>query len=146
MGQLEIGFELVDAPEEIQKMVAPSPKIGVPREMGKIDWDTAVSITTKIKDKDREVQVARELSQKPIYRRDAREVISRVAKEPEKLVSAVVREVIETPYEMPFRLTHMQPIIDGVKTQTSRTGIADPKYKTRRYRTRCRLGAAFCSP
>ncbi len=122
-------LQLVDAPIEIQKMVAPTPKIGVPREMGKIDWDTAVSITRRIENKERQVQVAKELSQKPIYRREARKVIARAAKEPERSVSSLIKEVVETPYEMPFRLSHMKPILDGAKIQTSRKGLADPKIK-----------------
>jgi ParB/RepB/Spo0J family partition protein len=122
-------LQLVDAPMEIQKMVAPTPKIGVPRETGKIDWDTAVSITRRISDEQRQIQIARELASKPIYRRQAREVIARAANEPEKPIVTVVKEVIETPFELPFRLSHMNPILDGTKTQTSRKGLPDPKVK-----------------
>lgn len=122
-------LQLVEAPIEIQKMVAPSPKIGVPRETGKIDWDTAVSITRRIDSKERQVEVAKEIARKPIYRREAREVISRAAKEPEKPVETLIREVIETPYELPFRISHMEPILNGTKTQTSRRGIPDPKVR-----------------
>jgi ParB family chromosome partitioning protein len=122
-------LQLVDAPIEIQKMVAPTPKIGVPRETGKIDWDTAVSITRRISDEKRQIQIAKEIASKPIYRRQAREVISRAAKEPEKPIVTLVKEVIETPFELPFRLSHMNPILDGTKTQTSRKGIPDPKIK-----------------
>jgi ParB/RepB/Spo0J family partition protein len=120
-------LQLVEAPLEIQKMVAPTPKIGVPRETGRIDWDTAVSITRRIDSRERQIEVAKEIASKPIYRREAREVISRAAKEPEKSVEALIREVIETPYELPFRISHMDPILNGTKTQTSRKGIPDPK-------------------
>jgi ParB family chromosome partitioning protein len=122
-------LQLVDAPIEIQKMVAPTPKIGVPREKGKIDWDTAVSITRRISDEKRQIQIAKEIASKPIYRRQAREVISRAAKEPEKPIVTLVKEVVETPFELPFRLSHMNPILNGTKTQTSRKGIPDPKIK-----------------
>lgn len=122
-------FQLVEAPLEIQKMVAPTPKLGVPREMGKIDWDTAVTITRRIESKERQVEVAKEIASKPIFRREAREVIARAAKEPEKSVKQLIKDIIETPYELPFRLSHMQPILDGVKTQTTRKGIPDPKIK-----------------
>jgi len=122
-------LQLVEAPLELQQMVAPTPKLGVPREPGKIDWDTAVSITRRINDRDRQVEVAREIAGRPVYRREAREVISRAAKEPEKPVKTLIREVVETPYELPFRLSHMEPILKGKKTQTSRKGIPDPKVK-----------------
>jgi len=122
-------LQLTSAPMEIQRMVAPAQKIGVPRAKGKIDYDTAVTITRRVKEPERQIEVAREIAKRPIYRRTAREVIARVSKEPEKPVEEVIREVVETPYEMPFRLSHMEPILKGIKTQTSRKGIRDPKIK-----------------
>lgn len=122
-------FQLVDAPLEIQKMVAPTLKLGVPREVGKIDWDTAVTITRRIESKERQIEVAKEIASKPIYRREAREVIARAAIEPEKSVGQLIKEIAETPYELPFRLSHMQPILNGGKTQTTRKSIPDPKVK-----------------
>jgi ParB family chromosome partitioning protein len=122
-------LQLIEAPLEIQKMVAPAPKLGTPRETGKIDWDTAVSITRRIRDKERQVEVAREIASKPIYGREAREVITRAAKDPQKPVEELIKEVAETPFELPFRLSHMEPILKNLKTQTSRRGIPDPKVK-----------------
>jgi ParB family chromosome partitioning protein len=120
-------LELVDAPRELQTMIAPAAKIGVPREQGKIDWDTAVTITRQIKEPNKQVTLAKEIAKRPIYRRQAREVISKAAKEPEKPLQQIFKEVVEAPYEMPFRLTHMKPILEGKKVQTSRRGIPDPK-------------------
>lgn len=122
-------LHLVEAPIELQRMVAPAPKIGVPRESGKIDWDTAVTITRRIKEPGRQVEIAREIANRAIYRREAREVINRAAREPEKPITEVIRSVVETPFELPFRMAHMKPILDGVKTQTSRKGIPDPRIK-----------------
>jgi ParB family chromosome partitioning protein len=122
-------LELVEAPKELQKMVAPAAKIGVPREQGKIDWDTAVTITRQIEQPDRQVSIAREIAKRPIYRRQAREVISKAAKQPYKPIDQIFKEVVEAPYEMPFRLVHMKPILDGTKIQTSRKGIPDPRIK-----------------
>jgi ParB/RepB/Spo0J family partition protein len=122
-------LKLTDAPAELQKMVAPTPKLGVPRERGKIDWDTAVSIARRVKDKGRQVEIAKAIASNPIYGRDARKVIARVVREPQKPVKTVVQEVMDTPFSLPFRLSHMQPIIDGSKMQTSRKGIPDPKVK-----------------
>jgi ParB family chromosome partitioning protein len=120
-------LELVEAPKELQAMVAPATKIGVPREQGKIDWDTAVTITKQIEEPERQVTIAKEIARRPIYRRQAREVISKAAKEPNKPIQLIFKEVIEAPYEMPFRLVHMKPILEGTKIQTSRKGILDPK-------------------
>lgn len=122
-------LQLVSAPSEIQRMIAPAQKIGVPRAKGKLDYDTAVSITNRIKEPERQIEVAREIAKRPIYRRTAREVIARVAKEVEKPVEEVIREVVEAPYEMPFRLKHMKRILEGIKIQTSRKAIPDPKVK-----------------
>jgi len=122
-------LQLASAPIEIQRMVSPAEKVGVPRAKGKIDYDTAVTITRRIKEPERQIEVAREIAKRPIYRRTARQVIARVAKEPEKRVEEVIKEVVEAPYGMPFRLSHMAPILKGVKTQTSRKGIPDPKVK-----------------
>ena len=122
-------FQLVQAPKELQKMIAPSPKIGVPRKEGKIDWDTALTITRQIKEPKKQVEVAREIARRPVFRREAREVIARVSKQPEKPVSEVIKEVVEAPYELPFRLDHMEPILKDIKKQTSRKGIPDPKVK-----------------
>jgi ParB family chromosome partitioning protein len=120
-------LELVNAPRELQTMIAPAAKIGVPREQGKIDWDTAVTITRQIKDPSKQVSIAKEIAERPIYRRQAREVISKAAKEPEKPIRQIFKEVVEAPYEMPFRLAHMQPILENKKIQTSRKGLPDPK-------------------
>lgn len=122
-------LELVEAPKELQTMIAPAAKIGVPREQGKIDWDTAVTITRQIKEPERQVSIAKEIAQRPIYRREAREVISKAAREPEKPIEQIFKEVAEIPYEMPFRLVHMKPILEGTKIQTTRKGIPDPKVK-----------------
>jgi len=122
-------LQLVTAPKEIQRMIAPAEKIGVPRAKGKIDYDTAVTITRRIREPERQIEVAHEIAKRPIYRRTAREVIARVAKEPEKPVEEVIREVVEAPYELPFRLAHMEPILKGIKTQTTRKGIPDAKVK-----------------
>lgn len=122
-------LELVKAPRELQSMIAPTRKIGVPRERGKIDYDTAVTITRRIKEPDRQITMAKEIARRPIYRRQARQAISKAAKEPDKPIQQILEEVVEAPYSMPFRLAHMKPILDGIKVQTSRKGIPDPRVK-----------------
>ena len=128
-GTINSWLQLVTAPKEIQIMIAPAAKVGVPRPKGKIDYDTAVTITRQIRNPERQIKVAHEIAKRPIYRRVARKVITKVAKEPEKPVEMIIKEIIETPYEMPFRLSHMKPILKGVKIQTSRKGIPDQKVK-----------------
>ena len=122
-------LELVEAPKELQMMIAPATKIGVPREQGKIDWDTAVTITRQIDEPERQMLVAKEIAKRPIYRREARRVISIAANKPEKPIEQIFKEVMEAPYELPFRLAHMEPILKETKTQTSRKGIPNPKIK-----------------
>jgi len=122
-------LQLVSAPVELQKMIAPAEKIGIPRQKGKIDWDTAVTITRSIKEPERQIEVAESISKRPIYRRVARKVIQEAAKRPETSVREIMKEIVEAPYELPFRLKHMTPILEKVKTQTSRKGIPDPKIK-----------------
>jgi len=122
-------LKLVQAPKELQRMIAPSQKIGVPRQKGKIDWDTAVTITRRIKEPEKQVEVAREIAKRPVFRRQAREVIARISKQPDRPISEVIKEVVEAPFELPFRLDHMDPILKSIKTQTSRKGIPSPKVR-----------------
>ena len=122
-------LRLTEAPEEIQRMVAPSPPISKTIRRGKIDWKTAVTITQRIKDPQRQIEVAKELAEKTTPSREVRTVIREAAREPTRPVREIVKEIMEKPYELPFRLSHMKPILDGVKIQTSRTGIPDPKVK-----------------
>lgn len=122
-------LRLVEAPEELQRMVAPAEPMSRSMPEGKIDWKTAVTITQRVKEPERQIEVARELARKPALRRESRKIIKKVAKEPEKPVDEIVREIEEEPYELPFRLNHMEPILKGTKTQTSRKGIPDPKVK-----------------
>lgn len=115
-------------PEEAQQFIAPST---ISREIpdGKIDYLTAVRVGRTVKEPKRKIEVIRKLSEKRLPSKAKIEVIRKIAKEPKKPVDEVIKEVIETPYELPFRLNHMKPILDGIKTQTSRKGIPDPKLK-----------------
>lgn len=122
-------LRLTEAPEEIQRMVAPSEPISKTVPKGKIDWKTAVTITQRIKEPQRQIEVAKELAEKTTPSREVRTVIREVAREPSRPVKEIVKEIVEKPYRLPFRLSHMKSILDGVKIQTSRTGIPDPKVK-----------------
>jgi ParB family chromosome partitioning protein len=114
-------------PEEVQKLVAPREFHRVPD--GRIDYQTALHVTERIKEPEKQVQLAKKIAERRIPQREANRIITQVAAKPEKTVEEVFTQIMEEPYDLPFRLAHMQPILNGTKTQTSRTGIPDPKVK-----------------
>ena len=115
-------------PQEVQTYVAPS-TISKEVPEGKIDYLTAVKVGRSVKEPKRRVEVIKKLAERRLPVRERSQVIEKVSREPERSIEEVIEEVAETPYELPFRLAHMKPILDGIKTQTSRTGIPDPKVK-----------------
>lgn len=74
----------------------------------------------KIKDKPRQVEIIQKIATKQIPQRMAKEVIKKASEQPQRSVESVVREVFETPAELPFRFAHVGMILHGKKTQTSR--------------------------
>jgi ParB family transcriptional regulator, chromosome partitioning protein len=121
-------LELAQAPGELQKLVEPTGKSGVPRRRGTIDSDTALSITRKIKAPERQVAVARALANARIYRRAARKVVKEASLHPSKSVDNIVAEVLQEAPSIPFLPEHAALILDRVKTQTSRKGT-DPRIR-----------------
>ncbi len=122
-------LKLTEAPEEIRKIVAPTEKAGVPRELGKLDYSTALTITRQIEEPTRQIEVAKEIAGKPVHGRKAREVIARAAKQPGRPVERILKEVIEEPCELLFTAAEKNNILEGSKTQTARTSAPDPKVK-----------------
>jgi len=122
-------LRLAKAPDELQKIIAPVEKAGVPREEGKLDYATAVAITRQIEEPERQVEVAKEIAKSPLYRQKAKQVVTIAAKEPERPIEEVVKEVAETPAELSFRLDSVQPILNGTKTQITKKGVPDSKIK-----------------
>lgn len=122
-------LRLTEAPEELQKLVAPTGKAGISRELGKIDYSTAAAITRQITEPERQVEVAREIAQKPVYGREAREVVKKMAKEPKKSIEEAIKEVIEAPAELTFGLAQAEPVLKGVKTQITQKNTPDSKIK-----------------
>jgi ParB family chromosome partitioning protein len=121
---------LTKAPKELQKIIAPAEKAGVPREEGKLDYSTAVAITRQIEEPERQVEVAKEIAKSPLHREKAKQVVTIAAKERERPVEEVIKEVAEAPYELSFRLDSVQPILKGIKTQITKKVVPDPKVKT----------------
>jgi ParB family chromosome partitioning protein len=117
-------LRLAEAPEELQKLVASQEKAGTPRELGKIDYTTAATIVRQIETPEKQVEIAKEIAAKPLPSKKAREVVKKLAKEPEKPIEEVIKEVVEAPPEYAFDFAHVEPILDGTKTQhTTRTAL-----------------------
>jgi ParB family chromosome partitioning protein len=122
-------LKLTKAPAEIQKMITSPEKAGVPRELGKLDYSTALTITRQIEEPTRQVQVAQEIASKPVHGRKARQVIVKAAEEPEKTVEEIMEEISAEPCELTFTAADKEPILKGLQTQTTRTTPPDPKIK-----------------
>jgi len=115
-------------PQEAQRYVAPSTISGEVPE-GKIDYQTAVKVGRSVEEPEKRVEVIKKLAEKRLPVKERAEVIKKVALEPEKPIEDVIEEVAEAPYEMRFTTDDKKLLIDGVKTQTSRTDMPDPKVK-----------------
>ena len=124
---VKIWIRTLGLPEEVQKLVAPRETHRVPE--GRIDYQTALHVVERIKEPEKQVETAREIAERHIPQRRAQRIIREVAKEPEKSVEEVITKIVEEPYNLPFRLSHMDLILKGSKIQTSRKGIPDPKIK-----------------
>jgi ParB family chromosome partitioning protein len=114
-----------DLSPTLQRMVASAPERGEELPKGKITSEVAVNIARKIPEREKQVELAKAIAERRIPTGAAREVLRKVAREPEKPVERVIKEVTETPPEIPFRLRHAEMIKKGVKTQTSRKGLPD---------------------
>ena len=124
-------LKLTEAPEELQRMIAPAEKAGVPRELGKIDYSTAAAIARQIQQPERQIEVAKEIAQKPVYGKEAREVVKKAAKEPGKPAGEVIKEVIEAPSGITFKLDEAELVKKGLKTQITQKNAPDLKIKPR---------------
>jgi ParB family chromosome partitioning protein len=115
-------------PREVQSLVAPSTISGSVPE-GKIDYATALKVGRSVKEPERQVEIIRKLAEKRLPVRERAQVIERVTREPERPVDEVIEEVAEAPYELQFSAYDKKQIVEGKKTQTSRTTIPDPKIR-----------------
>jgi ParB family chromosome partitioning protein len=111
-------------PKPIQTMIAPAEPTSGRIPKGKISGDMAVTIARQVKDEERQVELAQELTRRGIPKPQARKVISEVARQPQKSVQEIFqRTVEEAPILLPFSKKHADDILIGRKTQTSRKGI-----------------------
>jgi len=111
-------------PKAVQVMIAPAEPTSGRIPKGKISGDMAVTIARQVKDEERQIELAQELTRRGIPKPQARKVISEVARQPERPVQEIFqRTVEEAPVLLPFSKKHADDILIGRKTQTSRKGM-----------------------
>ena len=96
---------------------------------GKIDYRTALDIAEKIKDPERQVEVATQLAEERMPRDVAREVIRRAAdrRGRDAQIAQIVQEATREPRaSLAFTHRHYQAVVSGEKQQTTRRR-ADPR-------------------
>lgn len=117
--------QTLDLPKRMQRLIAPGGAKQVTK--GKIDYYTAVRIARSVKEPEKQVELAKELSEKRVPWRTASEIFKEIAKKPHKPVYKIVRQVIkEAPIYLPFSNVHADAIVRRKKTQTSRKS-KDPR-------------------
>jgi len=115
-------------PKEAQKYVAPSTVSGQVPD-GKVDYLTAVKVSRSVEKPERQVEVIKKLAEKRLPIKERNQVIKKAAREPERPIEEVMKDVAEAPFELQFIAVDKKPLLDGTKTQTSRTSVPDPKVK-----------------
>lgn len=113
-------------PEEVQMLIAPRDESGkIPK--GKISYDVALNLQRSSLNPSKQTEIARHLAEKPTPSRSYRQIIKKVALQPEKSINQVFHEVIdEAPVYLPFSKIHADAVVDGKKTQTTRKS-KDPR-------------------
>jgi ParB family chromosome partitioning protein len=122
-------LRLIEAPEEIQRMIKPIAKSGVPRELGELDYSTALAITSQVEEPAKQIRLAEEIADKQIHGRKARKAIARVVREPERPIEDILEEIIKEPFELPFEADEKDAILEGSKSQTTRLNAPDRRIK-----------------
>lgn len=115
-------------PEEAQGYIAPSTVSGQVPD-GKIDYLTAVRVGRSVEEPEKRVEVIKRLAERKLPSKERAKVIEKLARQPEKPIEQVIKEVEETPYEMQFESVDKEPILKGIKIQTSRPNLPDEKVK-----------------
>jgi hypothetical protein len=110
-------------------MIVSTEKAGVPRQMGKLDYSTALTITRKIKEPARQIEVAREIAVTPVHGRKLRDAIEKAATEPSRPLQDIVKEVTEEPCELPFNSSEKALILAGAKTQVTSAARPDARIR-----------------
>jgi ParB family chromosome partitioning protein len=116
-------IQLVEAPKEIQELIAPEVKSGGAVPKGKIEYTTALEIIKKVEKPEKQISLVKEVARRRVPRRIVRQVIRKVEHAPQKEVREIFRESVDTPPLLPFSHEHYKKILQGNKTQTSRKGL-----------------------
>lgn len=116
----------IGMPLEVQRRIAPeTERRTVPS--GKVDYQTVVQISRRIKEPRRFTEVIEHIAENRIPRRIATKVTQQIVREPDKTIREIFREAVEeAPIFLPFSKVHAEEIIKGIKTQTSRKS-KDPR-------------------
>jgi ParB family transcriptional regulator, chromosome partitioning protein len=112
--------------EALQEKIAPRDTQRVPE--GKLDFRTALEIHHRIKEPERQLEVAERLAREPMRRQERDEIIRLAASDasfaetkPRRAVGEIVQEVVrETRPTMVFNHRHYRAILEGTKTQSTR--------------------------
>jgi len=125
-GAINSWLQLIKMPTEVQQRIAPETgQRTTPR--GKVDYDTVIRISRKIKEPDKLIDVIDYIAEHRVPRRIATQVTKHIVNEPEKSVAQVFHEVVdEAPIYLPFSKHHADSVLKNGKTQTSRKA-KDPK-------------------
>lgn len=115
-------------PQEAQKYVAPA-TISGETPKGKIDYSTAVAVGRAVQEPEKRVEMIKRLAERRLPVRERKQVIEKAAKEPEKAIEELFREVAEAPVELRFRAADMKLILERKKIQSGRPIPSDPKIK-----------------
>lgn len=116
-------MQLVEAPKEIQELIAPEVKPGGAVPKGKIEYTTALEIIKKVEKPEKQVSLVKEVARRRVPRRIVRQVIKKVEHAPQREVREIFKESVEAPPMLPFSHEHYKRILQGVKNQTSRKGL-----------------------
>jgi len=116
-------IQLVEAPKEIQELIAPEVRSGGAVPRGKIEYTTALEIMRKVEKPEKQVSLVKEVARRHVPRRVVRQVIKKVEHAPQKEVREIFKENVEAPPLLPFSHEHYKKIVEGRKTQTSRKGL-----------------------
>jgi ParB family chromosome partitioning protein len=115
-------------PTEAQRYIAQSTISGEVPE-GKVDYLTAVKVGRTVEEPEKRVEVIKKLAESRLPVRERDQIIKKIAEEPQKSINKVIEQVAETPDELQFPASDKETLINGTKTQTSRTSMPDPRIK-----------------
>jgi len=120
-------LQLIRMPEDIQKLIKPQRMSSSSRREPRLAYQIATTIGREVKEPQRQVELAKGIAERHVPPRVAREIIKGVAREPNKPIKQVFKEVVEeAPVFLPFSKAHSDSILKGIKTQTSRK-TKDPR-------------------